>query len=590
MNTMMKNVRHVAAIGLLAAASAAYADFDVDLDISGRPMRDVRTSTCGPMIGYAGCLAGQDMASSAYWFVTNRLETSRAMRESGAWFQRMWNANRWYSWRGKNPYDPNSTNKWERKKSKEFRQTQPDAMFSFWKDNGIKVLFTLEAWSGAASKREIVEFVDYIVSNKYEGVVAGFELGNETYFADRDLMPALCKTWNEVIPEIKKRMPKVNLGVPICEYFENNPDLAQIRARCLDPEKLKRKGYFSAGAGVQTSAAMVLALSNNWDKITHIIYHAYGAESPYSCSYYGFQRFRNFAAGFEELQGKRWWLSEVRMRSDEDDWCQRIFRESLIMGHYALTSICQPEFDGYNQHEFTSWSGGLYVSNGEQFVRQLRSGTWWPGYRDYRAPEKKPRLVVGSMGVMYRILTEAIKEHPLLWQHGTSLETGTEDTFYTSARLTDEVYARRRALREGRKPFLGLFGGVPEVKGETEWVAATDEKKRQLCLMMVNSKGVEEVVTVRLRGHDFSVPSYQTVSCPDEFVDSAEIPGEDHAWRTLAWEDTQQGGYSVVKMAMYEGLKPACREMKVRIAPHTVQSVTVRLRADPKPKAPAKKK
>ena len=68
---------------------------------------------------------------------------------------------------------------------------------------------------------------------------------------------------------------------------------------------------------------------------------------------------------------------------------------------------------------------------------------------------------------------------------------------------------RRRALREGKTSFLGLFGGVPEVRGETEWVAATDEKKRQLCLMMVNSKGVEETVTVRLKGHDFSVPSYR---------------------------------------------------------------------------------
>lgn len=575
---------------LIAAAAAtlaigAYADFEINLDLAEKPLRDTRTSTCGPMIGYAGCMCGEN---EAYWFGTNRTETSRAMRNAGAWFQRMWSSNRWFERRKPNPHDPNSKDKKERDNYKKYRQAYPDLAFSFWKDNGFKVLFTLEAWGKERDVTNIIEFCDYIVSNKYEDVVAGFELGNETYFGDRDHMPILCATWDKIIPEIKKRLPKVNLGIPVCEYFENNPDLSQIRARCLDKEKLQRKGYFSAGAGVQSSAAMILSLSNNWDKISHIIYHAYGAESPYSCSYYGYQRFRNFEKGFKEVAGKRFWLSEIRMRSDEDDWCQRMFREALIMGHYALMSICQPEFDGYNQHEFGSWSGGLYVSNGKQYVHQWRTGCWWSGYSDYRAVEGKPHLEVGSMGVMYRILAGAIMDHPIFLQHGTSKETGTEDTFFTSARLTDQVYARRRALREGKKGFLG-FGGAPKVDGEVEWVAAVSAKQNEFCLMMVNSKNREEEVTLTVKDHQFAVPSYVTLSCPEEFLDCAAVPGETPPWRELAWEDTQAGGYGEIKMAMYEGIKPKCDVLKVKVGPNTVQSVTVRIRPTPKPKPPAKK-
>lgn len=166
---MIKSKCLSVSVALSRAASVGLAGFTIDLDIS-KPMRDVRTSTCGPMIGYAGCLSSQGDAPSAYWFVTNRVETSRAMRGSGAWFQRMWSANQWFSWRGENPYDPNSTNAWVRKKYKEFRQTHPDVMFPFWKDNGIKLLFTLEAWGGERDKKSIIELVDYIVSNKYEGL------------------------------------------------------------------------------------------------------------------------------------------------------------------------------------------------------------------------------------------------------------------------------------------------------------------------------------------------------------------------------------------------------------------------------------
>jgi len=583
----MKYGRILSAAAVLTCAFAAFADFELDFDFDQKPLRDTRTSTCGPMVGYAGCLCGDGGDQALYWFVSNRVETAAAMKSAGAWFQRMWSANGWYARRKPNPWNPSSTNAWERKQYKTYKQLNPaipDAAFKFWKDNGFKVLFTLEAWGGDRSYNEIIEFVDFIVSNKYQEVVAGFELGNETYFGDRSAMPNLCKTWNRVIPEIKKRMPKVELSIPVCEYFENNPDLTQIRARCTDAAKIKSEGYFSASAGNQSSAQMILELSNSWHLISHIIYHAYGAESPYSCSYYGFQRFRNFAAGFPEVKDKRWWMSEIRMRSDEDDWCQRQFREALIMGHYALTAICQPEFDGYNQHEFGSWAGGLYVSNGKQYAHQWRTGCWWSGYMDYRSPENRPHLDVGSMGVMYRILTEAIKEFPILLAHGTSRETGTEDTFFTSARFTDEVYTRRRYLREGKPE-----AGVPLVKGETEWVAATDPKKHTLCLMMVNSKQTPEVVTLRVKDHKFAVPTYKTLSCPAEFLDCAAVPGEVPPWRELAWEDTQQGGFGEIKMAMYEGIQPKCDEIKVKIAPNTVQSVSVWLRKNPKPKADKKK-
>ena len=583
----MDITKTIAAGAAAICAFSTFADFEIDLDFDATPIRDMRKSTCFPMVGYAGCLANTD---EAYWFSSNKVETARAMREAGAWFQRMWSANNWFKNRT-NWHDPNSKDPKEQKAYKNFRPSHPELMFPFWKENGIKVLFTLECWSDD-NEKTCVEFVKWIVDNGYKDVVAGFEMGNESYYAPN--YPDLAPRWKRVIDQLWKIWPKVPLGITLCELFEENPDLTQVRNRMLSAGQIKSDGYFSASVCNQYTTKFVVAMSNYMDKISHVIYHAYGAETPYSCSYYGYQRFRNYMNVMPELKGKKMWLSEIRMRSDEDDWCQRQFREALIMGHYALTSICQPDFDGYNQHEFTSWSGGLFLSNGKQFTHQWRTGCWYGGYPDYRSPYDKPRLEAGPMGVMYRVLTEGIKSHPIILQHGTSKETGTEDTFYTSARVTDEVYRHRRAIREGKKPFLGLFGGVPEVKGEVEWVALRADANRgqnatALCLLMVNSKNEAETATLRVKGRFFATPTYQTVSCPEEFVDCSSVPGDAHPWKELSWEDSQQGGFDAIKMAMYEGIQPKNDELKITVGPHTVQAVTVWTRAYPKPKPAAKK-
>ncbi len=168
----------------------------------------------------------------------------------------------------------------------------------------------------------------------------------------------------------------------------------------------------------------------------------------------------------------------------------------------------------------------------------------------------------------------------------------TEDAFFTSARVCDQVYARRRALKEGRKPFLGLFGGAPEVEGEVEYVAALSGDRRELCLMMVNTKSDEAEVEVRLRGRQFAAPTYRAVTCPAEHVDDRVIPGEGHHWRQVGWEDAQTGYETWSNWEALDGgqryeplpldYAPKCDVMKVRIAPHTVQSVTVMTRNAPK--------
>lgn len=539
---------------------------------------DLRQSSTAPDLGYAGCLT-EGYGDCAWFYDPAHADaTWKLFEEAGARVFKQWD----------------SVMTWQRGlHESKAGNPNPKWCFDFWKKHGVKVLLTLEhrkVFEDAACtkttddletvKRTILDYVRWIVKNGYQDVVGGFELGNESYY-DKNYA-SLAPVWGEIIAEIRKRMPKVKLGINLAELFELNPDIEQVRSRMLAAGQIQRDSYFAAADFNRYTAQFVTAMSNSLDQITHVIYHAYGAETPYSCSYHGFQRFRNFVQAFPELKDKKMWLSEVRPRSDEDNYCQRIFREALVMAHYSLMAICQPEMDGFNHHQIYALSGGIYQSDGRNWRIQWRDTG--PEYADWRAPMGEPRLEVGACGVMYRILAEAIKEHPLILRHGTSKEADTEDAFFTSARVMDQVYARRRALKEGR-----TGRKVPKVEGEVEWVALADARREELCLLMVNTKSEPATVTLTARGKDrgadvdkeFAAPTYRTLSCPEKFLDCRAVPGDGHPWTQLSWEDTQTG-YAVISMAPNEGLKPAASSLTVEIAPHTVQSVTVRLRNAPK--------
>lgn len=545
--------------------AGALADFDISIDPAVKPVKDVRTSTCGPEVGYAGASASDSYVRGAmsddWWFVTNRVETARAMREAGAWHQRMWGANGWFWRRGPNP-NP---------KDRNYVRSNPEAAFRFWKENGFKIGLTLEirGLPPETAKESVLSFVRWIVDNGYTDVVSGFELGNENYF--RPDYPALAPLWTEIVNEMAAIWPGVKIGIAVAENFELNPDLTQVRSRMLAEGSIKRDSYFAAADFNRYTAQFIVAMSNCMDKVTHVTFHAYGGETPYSCSYHGVRRLRGWCEAFPELKDKKWWFTEVRLRSDEDQRCHRLFRETLVMSHYALMAIMQPELDGFNHHQLWSISGGLHQSNGGIWGFQMQDGGG--AYADLRSPCNAPRLEVGSMGVAYRVLAEGILQHPLLVAHGTSKGTD-EDTFYTSARVLDQVYARRRALKEGRE-------NVPAVAGEVEWVAALNARRDDLCLLMVNTKPTVEKVSITVPGRVFAAPAYRALSCPERFLDCRALPGEGRFWSCIGWEDTQFG-CDVVRMEKYEGMKPKCDVLTVEIAPHTVQSVTVALKPAPK--------
>ena len=555
------NIKTAVAAMSVLASTGAFADFSLNLDLSGKPMRDLSKTTSKAIVGY---ISAMHAYGDDYWFVSNKYETAAVMKKAGCYNTATWSSDQWFARRN----DPNPKNR-----------TNPKAQFDFWKQNGFKVLIGLSPIGPkqAADEKvfksivdDKVGFVKWIIDNGYKDVVQGFELGCETYYMPYDRQDALIKLWTALVPEILKIWPKCPMGVPVAENFELNPDIKQVRNRMLAAGEIKRDTYFAAAAFNQYSAYFIMGLATNnvLDKISHVTYHTYGAETPYSCSYYGVKRIRGFAEAFPEIKGKRTWWTEIRPRSDEDNRCQRIFREALIMGHYSLMMMCQPEVDGFYHHNLCNLAGGLYISNGKSWnVQWMDEGGEYP---DYDSPLGRPRMEVGAQGAVYHIIANALISHPLLWHHGTSKDMDTEDSFYTSARVCDQVYERRKALKAGVK--------APEVPGEVEWAALT--KGNELCLVMVNTKSTAEKIQVTVPGRQFAAPTYRIARIKDpKYIDCREVPGEANLWEVLAYEDTQTG---FAGGGAYEGPKSGFDTLKVEIGPHTAQSVTVVMRNAPK--------
>ena len=560
----------LSALLLAAVAAASRAEWPVPIlvDAAETPIKDLRDSTSAPDLGYAGAMLETSTELSEWFYVSNRAESAKLIREAGAWVVRPWSAND--LWQSGMAWVATTNREAMRARYRANRRNQvfidPHAYFSFWKENGMKAILCLEGYGVyadpeagtrtgdlAATKKVIVDYVQWIVDNGYKDCVAGFELGNESYWGNNPEL--LASRWCEIVPEIKRIWPEAKLGIPIAEYRANDPDIAAVRARATGLEWVQGGGEFSFSKLNQWSGRFIVALSNQLHNVSHVIYHFYGGDAAYGCSPSGFARIRNFAKVFPEVADKRVWITEWRERADEDNRCHQTFQSSLWKGHYLLACLAQPNIDGISLHNLATLAGGISVSlNGSWLVQ------WDPSNRDYPDPdyEGRPRMEIGPAAPVFRIYTEALKSHPLVLNHGNCEKRGKDVVVWACSAYYGSSTSQMRAMANGvpREKWPKLLSNV-------EWVATMSADRTSLSVLMVNTNGRRIDMPIELRGYEFAgEPVVRSVTIADGHVYSHLIPGE----RPL-WQEREE------RREAMSGTTGA-----LAIEPNTVQSVTVPIR------------
>lgn len=528
-----------AAAVLASAASAA--NFTIELDPENELVKDQRQSLSAPDLGYAGSMMefGHDLCE--WFFVKDRENFAKMMREGGAYVLKEWNANdRWQVGKAyadaKTPEEKDAIRK---RHSRGGFVEDPKTWFSFRKENNMKVHLCLEQYGvytdvakGARTndlakvKTVICDYLKWILDNGFKDQVAGFELGNEAYFGnDPEIYGA---RWSEIVPAMKAIWPDAKIGMPLAEYRAGDPDIAAVRARSVKMEWWKDGGEFTFNKFNQWSGRFIVAMSNQLHNISHVIYHFYGADAPYGCSASGFGRIHNFAKVFPEVKDKRVWITEWRERSDENNRCHQAFFSALWKAHYLLSVLAQPNIDGISNHCIAALAGGFYVSNGKTWHVQ-----WDSANRDYADLDGvgHPHLELGPSGPLFRLYCEALMKHPLVIKHGTNGGQGPKASFWHSALYYANIYWMPGYLGSGKDPAKKK----KEEFGGTEWVVAMNPEKTSMAILLVNTKHEPWTFTVDMKGGaTYGKPRVRSMSCPANRIYQYEIPGEPKHWKVAA--------------------------------------------------------
>ncbi len=551
-------------IAFAAAEARAAWPITILIDADEAPIKDMRDSTSAPDLGYAGAMLESSTLIAEWFYISNRVESARLIRDAGAWVVRPWHAND--HWQRGMAWASTTNRPALQKRHPRSPMIDPHAYFSFWKENGMKAILCLENYGVFSDveqgtrtseimdvKRVICDYVQWIVDNGYKECVAGFECGNEAYWGNEPEKYA--ERWCEIIPGMKRIWPEMRIGIPLAEYRPHDPDIAAVRARATGLEWVTNDGKseFSFSRLNQWSGRFIVAMSNQLHNVSHVIYHFYGGDGAYGCSQSGFGRIANFAKVFPEIADKRVWITEWRERADEDNRCHQTFFSSLWKGHYLLACLCQPNIDGISLHNLGTLAGGISVSTGHWHVQ------WDPAGRDYPDPdyEGTPRMEVGPAGPVFSIYTAAIKSHPIILKHGKGDRQGKDASFWTSATYYGSANAQIRAIAKGLPKEKW-----PPLKTDVEWVAIMSADKSSLSVLMVNSLPRKVEMPIELKGFRFAgEPVVKSVTIAEGHVYSHLIPGERPLW-TVSEE----------KLARVEGMTAT-----LPIGPNTVQSVTIPL-------------
>lgn len=543
---------------LLAGAATALADAKPDIaitvELDGEPLKDLRSSRAASGLGYAGCLAeigGRRDMDGTYLdtFLRDPSGLAKTFKSSGAVLVKQWGANE--AWRYSMFYQTLKTEA----DRKAFRAmypnqsiTDPKVLWKWRKDHGIRILLCFEVGGVRTDflkaqdtddigtvKREMVRFVQWIVDNGFKDQVVGIELGNEPYFGDNPERNA--SRWAQIVPEIKRIFPEVDIGIPIAEYRAGDPDIAAVRARSTAVDK-----WFEGGSEFgfqrlnQWSGRFIVAFADSLKYCSHVIYHFYGGDAAYGCGAAGFGRIRSFAKVFPEIKDMKVWVTECRERSDEDWRCQMMHSSTLFKACYMMAAISQPEIDAICVHQLAQLSGGFLVANGKG---------WWLQVDALRRAipdpdaDGQPRIEPGPAGPLFRLYNEALLSHPIILKHGSNDLQGPKCGWSICNQYYGWHHKAVQWRREGVKNQHDFWNA--------EWIAAVDPQMKSVVLVCCNPREKVWKPTFAVPGCKLGKAKYRMFGCRPDAVFLHQVPGEPPP----TWELEKAGPSDALEIPAY---------------------------------------
>ena len=390
-----------------------------------------------------------------------------------------------------------------------------------------------------AAAKEAAAYVKYLKDKGYLDMAKVWEIGNECYL--KSWKPVEYAAYVKVLAKaVREVQPEIKLAVPVFICSPDNPDVKVIMKRIKNTSVAgKKKEWQIYDEAMKWTANVIKALGDDAQHISHGVQHSYGAGPKYNSNYKGIDSTYKLQ---QALPGSSKWRlvnTEWRDRSGENLWCHRAFwNAALWKAKFTLQLMSYPQMDYTAAHSLFAFSGGLYWSDGRQWVLQFRSNR--EKLFDSRNTEGKPRFDIGAFGPVARVCNDLIDTHPNMLQHKAGLGKMSSALYY------DSLYKH-----QGDE--------AVSVKSDLDYLVAVNDSYDSLGMILINTynKAVKVNIESTFGKAEVGAAQIELLSCDPALLNQLEIPGSGfYPWKLSYYGQNSQNYLMVPANSVMKVLVP----------------------------------
>ena len=473
-----------------------------------------------------------------YKILLNGLEQdfSKLLQNSGRPVLRMSDRGR-YSWQS--PEINDILRKYPAGKSKSF-WFSPEKFHKFCKENKVKLIGSFDAtvaYDGKNGKR--IQIIDtpenfeigvrenmkklmWVIDHGYLDLYVAWEIGNESYIHWKK--PELFVKYALMLADASQKLdPKIRLALPIFVCAPDDPNLMRYVGK---GKKARDKWY-------HWSEKMLTTLGRKAEQFYYINIHLYGASLSYNANYKGIHTHLSLLKKFPATKHMRFIVTEWRHTGVADRKHRQFKTAALWKAKFTMTLAAYPLVDYTSVHDFLTWSGVGYYSDGKVWLRQGNVPKSPKNNELFKCKSGKPSLDIGMFAPILKMTNNIIRNYPLLLVHKGDLGNNSSALFTSSEKEENSS------------------DSLDDSSRDLEWFICTNRTKTKIGCLIVNTHSFPVKVTLKdEKDRIWKINKAQALTCEPDKILKYEVPGEKKYWQLTPFKANPDGSVYVPSMSV----------------------------------------
>lgn len=463
-----------------------------------------------------------------------RDDFSTLLKDSGRPVLRMADMSR-YSWRSADIND--TLRKYPAGKSEKFWES-PEQFHQFCRENHIQLIGQFDTaftYDPVTSKRvqiyntpenfeigvkENIWKLKWVIDHGYLDLYVAWEVGNENYIR-----------WNsgeqfanyalKLASAVKKLDPEIRLALTLFVCAPDDPNLLRYSG---NGNRLRDQWY-------RWGENMLKSLGDNIEQFYYLNLHLYGASASYNANYKGIYIHESFMNKFPHTKHLRFIITEWRHTGAGDPKHRQFKTAALWKAKFMLVMAAYPLVDYTSVHDFLTWSGVGYYSDGKVWFRQENPAV---AGELLKCKKEVPSLDIGMTAPVLKMGNHIIRNYPLLLVHKADLGEKSSVMF---------------ASAQGEENTSDSMKGVGR---DLEWFVCSNRTKNKIGALIVNTQDFPVKVTLKeeKNGRVWQVKKADALTCQPDKVFKFEIPGEKKFWQLATFKANPDGSVNIPPMSV----------------------------------------